>query len=31
MQLKKQFTIPFINLNDVSDIFGVKKEIIDWG
>ena len=24
-EFKKQFTIPFININDVTDIFGIKK------
>lgn len=24
-QFNKQFTIPFININDVTDIFGLKK------
>lgn len=25
IDFKKQFTIPFININDVTDIFGIKK------
>ncbi len=29
-QFKKQFTIPFININDVTDIFGIKKDPVDY-
>ena len=30
-QFNKQFTIPFININDVTDIFGLKKDILVYG
>ncbi len=30
-QFDKQFTIPFININDVTDIFGIKKEMPVYG
>ncbi len=30
-QYNNQFTIPFININDVTDIFGVKRETVVYG
>lgn len=30
-QFDKQFTIPFININDMTDIFGMKKEMPVYG
>lgn len=30
-QYNKQFTIPFININDVTDIFGMKQESVVYG
>ena len=30
-QFNKQFTIPFIKINDVTNIFEVKKQHVDYG
>ncbi len=30
-QYNKQFTIPYININDVTDIFDMKREAVVYG